>query len=316
VELARALRSYGHQLDVGSETSYRLAPEVISRGGAVAVAALALVPLAVPAARRRWAAFVLGGSIAVLAVMLVPDLFVRLSDAVSLSQSRRAAGFLPFVFAVAGGAWVLARYLGAFVVPLGLGAGIALQLATPGDFTADLVHGGGPRLLAWFALLGASAGLAAAAAVRVRAGRLRNELLAGVAALLFVLPVGVHAAANWSERPGAGGPVLSEGLIEALRDEVPERAVVFSDLETSYRAAAYAPVYVAAAPPAHVADTEDNRPYQRRADVLRFFRTGDLAIPRRYGAEWLIVDRRRFAVRPNLPVAYGDERFTLYALAP
>ena len=313
-ELARALGNYGHQLDVGSETSYRLAPEVISRGGAVAVAALALVPLAAAAARRRWGAFVLGGSIAVLLVMLVPDLFVRLSDAVSLSQSRRAAGFLPFAFAFAGGAWVLARNLGALVLPLALVAGIVLQLSTPGDFTADLVHGGGPALLAWFALLGAAAGLAAAAAVRVRARPLRNEMLAGLAALLFVLPVGVHAAANWSERQGAGS-VLSEGLIEALREDVPERAVVFSDLETSYRVAAQVPVYVAAAPPAHVADTEDNRPYARRVDVQRFFRTGDLAIPRRYGAGWLIVDGRRFDVQPDLPVVYLDDRFTLYKIA-
>ena len=33
--------------------------------------------------------------------MLVPFLFEHLSDAVSLSQSRRAAGFLPFAFAFA-----------------------------------------------------------------------------------------------------------------------------------------------------------------------------------------------------------------------
>jgi hypothetical protein len=95
---------------------------------------------------------------------------------------------------------------------------------------------------------------------------------------------------------------------------VPERAVVFSDLETSYRVAAYAPVYVAAAPPAHVADTEDNRPYVRREDVIEFFRTGNVAIPRRYGAEWLIVDGKRFDVQPDLPVAYRDARFTLYRL--
>jgi hypothetical protein len=139
-------------------------------------------------------------------------------------------------------------------------------------------------------------------------------MLAGLGALLFVLPVGVHAAADWTERQGAVGPVLSAGLIEALRDEVPERAVVFSDLETSYRVAAYAPVYVAAAPPAHVADTEDNRPYKRREDVIEFFRTGDLAIPRSYGAEWLIVDEQRFDVRPSVPVVYRDGRFALYGL--
>ena len=60
---------------------------------------------------------------------------------------------------------------------------------------------------------------------------------------------------------------------------MPEGAVVYSDLETSYRIAAEAPVYIAAAPPSHVADTEKNRPYERRAANIEFFRTGDVAIP-------------------------------------
>ena len=72
-------------------------------GGAVAVAALLFVPLAGLALRRRWAAYVLGGFLAVAAVMLVPLLFVPFSDLVSLSQSRRAAGFWPLAFAFAGG---------------------------------------------------------------------------------------------------------------------------------------------------------------------------------------------------------------------
>ena len=100
---------YTGQLDVFSDGSYRLAPEVFGRSGAVAVAALFAVPLAALAAKRRWAAFVLGGFIAVLVLMLVPELFTRFSDAVSISQARRAAGFVPFAFAVAGGAAVLAR---------------------------------------------------------------------------------------------------------------------------------------------------------------------------------------------------------------
>ena len=53
--------------------------------------------------RRRWAAYVLGGSLAVFAITLVPWLFTPFSDVVSLSQARRLAGFLPFAFALAGG---------------------------------------------------------------------------------------------------------------------------------------------------------------------------------------------------------------------
>jgi hypothetical protein len=117
---------------------------------------------------------------------------------------------------------------------------------------------------------------------------------------------------EWEKPPGPRVP-LTPGLREALGD-VPEGATVFSDLETSYRVAALAPVYVAAAPPAHVADTEDNRPYARRRDVMRFLRTGDLDIPRSYGANWLIVDRRRSFLRPALPLVYADDRYLLYRL--
>jgi hypothetical protein len=48
---------------------------------------------------------------------------------------------------------------------------------------------------------------------------------------------------------------------------------------------------------------------------MRFLRVGELAIPRRYGADWLIVDRRRFAdlFVPGRPV-YRDRRYELYEL--
>ena len=95
---------------------------------------------------------------------------------------------------------------------------------------------------------------------------------------------------------------------------MPEGAVVYSDLETSYRIAAEAPVYIAAAPPSHVADTEKNRPYERRAANIEFFRTGDVAIPRRAGATWLVVDRKRFDVIPQADSVYRDGRYTLYVL--
>ena len=59
---------------------------------------------------------------------------MRLSDLVSLSQARRAAGFLPLSFALAGGAAVLTRLLGPFVLLAAVAAGIALQAEYPGDF--------------------------------------------------------------------------------------------------------------------------------------------------------------------------------------
>ena len=163
-ELQRAFRQYAGQLDVFSDTSYRLAPEVFGRAGAVAVAALLFVPLAGLAFRSRWAAYVLGGFLAVAAVMLVPQLFVLFSDLVSISQSRRAAGFWPLAFAFAGGFVVLGALLRTFVLPAALVGGIALQLLFPGDFSYRLTDGG-PALVTWVAVGGGIVGARARARV-------------------------------------------------------------------------------------------------------------------------------------------------------
>lgn len=309
-ELRRAFEQYAGQLDVFSDGSYRLAPEVFGRSGAMAVAALLLVPLAGFALRRRWAAYVLGGFLAVAAVMLVPQLFGPFSDLVSISQSRRAAGFWPLAVAFAGGLVVLAAVLRALVLPAALAAGTALQLAYPGEFGYRLAHGG-PALVTWIAVVG---GLAALVLLKHKRTMERPTGLVGIAAALFVLPVAVHAAWNWSPSPGREASPLTPGLVQALREDVPEGAVVYSDLETSYRIAASAPVYIAAAPPGHVADTEKNRPYARRSANRRFFETGDFAIPRRAGADWLVVDRSRFTVAPPSKPVYEDKRYRLYLL--
>jgi hypothetical protein len=227
-----------------------------------------------------------------------------------------------------------ARHLGRAVLPVALAAGLAFQLLWPGDFGYRL-DDGGPALATWFALVGGGAALVGALVLeqhkrsRARRGtpvarrraRRRGEAsvvptqsLVAAAAALFVLPVAIHAAFNWSASEARRPSHLTPGLVEALREQVPEADVVYSDLETSYRIAASAPVYIAAAPPSHVADTRRNVPYERRSANIRFFRTGNLAIPRRYGAQWLVVDRRRFDVEPGLPELYRDERFTLYRL--
>jgi hypothetical protein len=309
-ELHRAFEQYEGQLAVFSDTSYRLAPEVLGRAGAIAIAALLFVPLAGLALRRRWAAYVLGGFLAVAAVMLVTRLFVPFSDLVSISQSRRAAGFWPLAFAFAGGLAVLAALLRVLVLPAALLSGIALQLAYPGEFDYRL-EDGGPALVTWIAVAGAAIGLVF---LKHKPAFERPTRLVGAAALLFVLPVAVHAAWNWSASPARKPSPLTSGLVAALRQDVPEGDVVYSDLETSYRIAAYAPVYVAAAPPSHVADTEDNRPYERRDDNVRFFETGDLTIPRDAGASWLVLDRSRFALATSLEQVYADDRYTLYRL--
>ncbi|MDX6387557.1 MAG: hypothetical protein QOD85_1359 [Gaiellaceae bacterium] len=309
VELARALRKYGDELDVSSLHHYALRPEVVSRGGAVVVASLVLVPLAALAARQRWAALVLGGTLAVLAIELIPWVFPHFADAVSLSQARRLAGFVPFPFALAGGAAVLTALTGPLVLPTALSAGIGFQLAFPGDFGPGLEKGG-PAFATWIAAIGGVLAFVVGLLLKRRIDA-RNVLVAA-AVVVFCLPVAVHGFRNWSPAAAHDSHALTPGLLHALQTEVPQRAVVFSDLETSYRISAYAPVYVAGAPPAHVADTAANRPYSRRISIIRFFRTGDVAILNRFRADWLVVDRSRFDVKPPWRLVYEDDRYALY----
>jgi hypothetical protein len=306
-EQARAFGQYAGQLR-GSVGHFALAPQVFGRSGAVAVAALLLVPLTALASRRRWAAYVVGGSLAVFAITLVPRLFTPFSDVVSLSQARRLAGFLPFGFAFAGGMGVLASLLGPLAAPLALGAGIVLQWQFPGDFGYALEQGG-PGWATWIAVAGALVALV------VGLRRLRSvEATAAVASALLLLPTFVHGFSEWSPSAERRPSPLTPGLVEALRTTVPSGGIVFSDLESSYRIAAAAPVYVCNAPPGHVADTKQNHPYVRRAQWRRFNRTGDLGIPRLCGATWLVIDRDRFHTRPELPVVYRDGRYTLYRI--
>ena len=311
--LEHGIKHYPGQFDVWSCDRFRLAPEMLGRTGSVAVAALFLVPFAALAWRRRFAAVVLGGTLAVLAVLLVPTLFVRFSDAVSVSQARRAAGFVPIPFAFAAGAAVLTRLTSVLVLPVALAAGVALQLEWPGDF-GYVFGGGGPALVTWIAVVGGAAALVAVALLR------RPELyesrgpLVALAAALFVAPVVWHGLARLD--PPARAAQLPPGLVHVLRRDVPKGDVVFGDTETSYLVTADAPVYVAAAPPPHVADTKSNRPHERARDVARFLRHGDLAIARRYGARWIVLDRRRTRLRLRLPQVWSDGRYTLYRLPP
>ena len=306
-ERARAFDQYAGQLR-GTADHFSLAPQIFGRSGAIAVAALLLIPLTALASRRRWAAYVVGGSLAIFAITLLPWLFTPFSDVVSLSQGRRLAGFLPFGFAFAGGMGVLASLLGPLVAPIALVAGIVLQWLYPGDF-GYTVDQGGPAWATWIAVAGALV------AFVLGLRRLRSvETSAAVASALLLLPTFVHGLSEWSPSAERQPSPLTPGLVEALRTTVPAGAVVYSDLESSYRIAAFAPVYICNAPPGHVADTKRNRPYVRRAEWRRFNETGDLGIPKRCGATWLVIDRSRFDTKPTLPVAYRDGRFTLYRI--
>src|SRR5207244_6034907 len=126
-------------------------------------------------------------SVSILVLMLVPELFVRFSNVVSLSQARRAAGFIPFAFVLVGVFALLARSV---LVPLALAAGIVLQLQWPGNFAYG--GAGGPGSVTWIALVGGAAALAAGLALRREPVRERWGP-AGVGVVLFCAPVAVHA---------------------------------------------------------------------------------------------------------------------------
>jgi hypothetical protein len=284
VERLRGLEQYADQLVISGPHHFRLAPEVLGRTGAVAVAALFLLPLTALAIRRRWAQYALGGSLLILLLMEVPWLFVHLADAASLSQARRAAGFAPLPFAFAGAFALAARRFVA--LPAALAAGIVLQLAWPGDFGVGLRHGG-PALATWVALVGGFVALAAVLVLRPPPARERHGLAAAAAAL-FVLPVVVHGFAHWSPRNPSDPDALSPRLVHNLRVKVPEGAIVIAPVRTSYEIAAFAPVYVVAAPVTHVANTNANDPYRRVTDVHRWIQSNDPAIARHYGATWAI----------------------------
>jgi hypothetical protein len=316
-ELRRAFAGYGHELDVFGLHSYRLAPELYGRAGAVAVAVLVLLPLAVLARRRLWAAVVLGGMLTTFALGLLTFVFPHFADAVSISQARRIIGFAPRGFALAGAALVLTGLLRQLVLPVALGAGILLQQLYPGDFGGPYrPEHGGPAALTWFGFAAAGAALLVGTLARKRLPHIeRDGPLAAAAVALFLLPVAIHGFSHWSA-PGTVRPGPPAGLVDSLRADLPAGAVVFSDPQTAYELGAFVPVYVNANPQTHVADTRANHPASRVRDANNFFHDGGpLSAPRKYGAGWLLVDRTRVLhKRFSLPQVYSDGRYVLYRI--
>jgi hypothetical protein len=316
---ARALGRYAGQLDVVGG-AYRLAPDFIARGGAAVVAALLAVPVAALAARRLWGALVLGGSLAVFLVVLVPPVFTPFADAVSISQGRRLAAFLPLVFALAGAAVLLGR-LRLVGVVVALAAGALLQALYPGEFSYR-VGEGGPGWTVWLALVGGA--LALALAVWRRPAGPEPTLWAALAAVAFALPMAVTGLADVRKEDRPDRYALTPGLVAELQT-IEKRRVILSNLEASYRVAAYAPLYIVGAPPAHVARTKLNRPLHRRRDVVAFFfRRGVSDVRRReilddYLVHAVLVDKSRRYPREfvrYLYRIYEDERYVLYRVHP
>ena len=172
------------------------------------------------------------------------------------------------------------------MLPVALVAGIVLQRLWPGDFEYGLRHGG-PAFATWFAFAGGTLALVAGLVLHRRDPREHHFL--GAAAMLFlVFPIFVHGVWHWSVNDKADRFALSPRLVHNLRTKVPKGAVVLAPVDTSYRVAAQAPVYIVAAPVVHVANTRANRPYARVRDVHHWVLTNDPRVAQRYGATWAI----------------------------
>jgi hypothetical protein len=290
-----------------------LRPEQMAWGGGVKVAAFVAVPLALLASGRRWAAYVLGGTAALAVTALVPEVFERVADTVSLAQATRLAGFLPLPFALAGAAALAgrARALGA-TAALAAGLGFEVAYRHPGTGAAWAV---------WLAALAATGGLALFVALRPT---LLDDPSPGkwatLAATAFTLPVAVAGFAGYErwDKPDPYG--LTPGLTRALDEDIPPLATVLAPSVTSYRIAGYAPVRIVVAPAGHVAfKMEDDYRERFRAARLFFLEPSTTlaqraAILRRYDVGWVVVDktRGRPSLPPGLKLEYGDERYSLY----
>jgi hypothetical protein len=324
-QLAQNLHHYRSDLVVHSLARYSLAPARIDRNGAVTIVALLMVPIALLARRRRWAAFVLGGTVAVLAVELWPLVFPHFSNLVSLSQSRRLSGFIPFSVALAGGAAIVARFSRTLALVGGLAGGIWLQVAFAGDFGLRAPRTE-PAIVVWIALYGGIVALVAGALLAWRRygqpappGARARGGTAALAVLFLVLPVAVHGFSSWTPEIKHDRDALTPGLIRFLQRDVAPRSVLFSDLATSYRATAFAPVYVVAVPPTHAANTRPNELAKRRRAVLRFFTHPSLEEPQAWGAQWLVLTRSgpvRTIERDGLQPRYEDNRFVVFRVPP
>ena len=141
-----------------------------------------------------------------------------------------------------------------------------------------------------------------------------------LAAGAFALPVAVAGLADLERQPDPNA--MPDETVAAVRAITAPGDVVFSDATTAYRIAAYAPVYVNAAPTGHVAFSTRNRPRRRRIDSERFFLVPGLtdyergAILSRYDADWVLVDRELRHPEDyldGLRLVYDGGRYALYA---
>jgi hypothetical protein len=290
---------------------FAITPHAVARGGAGVVAGLLALAAVGGAVRGRPATFVLGGSLAVMAVALTPPLFRAASDVLTLPQALLLPVFLPLPFALTALALPAAR-LGPPVLLLAAGFGTGLAIA----------YGprSGPAWPVWLALAGCALGLAAGRLFPavLRAGR---PALAAAAVCAFVVPVAV-AGLDRLRRDPPDPFALPAWVVGAVGARVPVGATVLADPETSYRLAAALPLTIVAEPAAYAAGTEQADAANHEREVAYAFTP---AGSRSATARWVLAISAAgwLFLRPGQPAAlaeaygppvYAREGYRLYRL--
>ncbi|HEY1565257.1 MAG TPA: hypothetical protein VGF72_11305, partial [Gaiellaceae bacterium] len=207
---------------------------------------------------------------------------------------------------------------------LGLISGIWLQVVYAGDFGLR-ARATEPAVPVWIALYGGIAALVAGALLAWRrrgrplpAVARQRGIATALAVFLFSLPVLVHGFSYWSPKTTQDKYALTPGLIRFLQQDVTPRSVVLADLGTSYRATAYAPVYVVAVPPTHAANTRPNELGKRRRAVLQFLFKPTLGVAQRWRAQWIVFTRaeRWRAIAGRGQPTYQDRKFVVFHALP
>ena len=318
----RVVGVYRNQLSLYGESWVSIAPSFLASGGggAVTAAALLAIPAAVLSAKRRWGAYVLGGSLIILAIVLIPPVFTTFSQFAGLSQARRlAAFFLPWAAALTGAVLLVSRFKWV-AVGLSLIAGAVFLRLFPAHWVTAAPQTA-PTFPVWLAVAG---GIAALVAGRFlpRGDERVHPVWAIAIAIAFVAPLAVWSLSHLERdsRPDLEDRELTPGIIAAVRQHVGQREVVLSTLQASYRIQAYSPVYVAAVTEGHARTTTLNRHFERVNDVRFFFRRQANNLQReqtlsQYGVRWIIVDKTRPYPRDffgRLRRVYEDHRYALY----
>lgn len=316
--LSRASAHFGTLVDTSGDL-VNMKAEWLTRGGPAVVAALLLVPVATAATRTRAAAFIGGASAVGILTLIVPWFFTPFADVVSISQGRRLLFYLPFAFALTGGALVFARFR-AFAVVGALALGTLLYKLWPGEYSYHL-HETGPGWAAWVAAIGALAVLAAGAAGKLNVRYRNGWVLAIVVA--FVLPTAVAGlvAMRFNRSVPAG---INPRFVAAVKEYVQRDDVLLARPKTAYRLSSRAPIYIVAAAGGHGGDTVINRHKDRRRDANRFFFSHASpeeaqAIIDRWDVQWVLVRKdegypREFMAQFT-PV-FESRKYALYPVDP